>query len=114
MAMRTIDDRRAVDFSKELAEKGWYHTFELPDGTVIEGFMTAAQQKRRYAQFPIPEDLRGKKLLDIGAWDGWFSFEAERRGAEVEAQQRPGPRLKRRVERRRERGNGIPGGPAFR
>jgi tRNA (mo5U34)-methyltransferase len=82
---RAIDERRAVDFSKELAEKGWYHTFELPDGTVIEGFMTAAQQKRRYAQFPIPDDLRGKKLLDIGAWDGWFSFEAERHGADVTA-----------------------------
>jgi len=22
-------------------------------------------------------------VLDIGAWDGWFSFEMERRGAEV-------------------------------
>ena len=22
-------------------------------------------------------------MLDIGAWDGWFSFEMERRGAEV-------------------------------
>ena len=83
--MRAIDERRAVDFSKELAEKGWYHSFELPDGTVIEGFMTAAQQKRRYAQFPIPDNLRGKKLLDIGAWDGWFSFEAERHGADVTA-----------------------------
>ena len=26
-------------------------------------------------------DLRGKTVLDIGAWDGFFSFEAERRGA---------------------------------
>jgi len=47
--------------------------------------MTVAQQKRRYAQFPIPDDLRGKRLLDIGAWDGWFSFEAERHGAAVTA-----------------------------
>jgi len=85
MSPRTIDERRRVDFSKELAEKGWYHTFELPDGTFIEGFMTIAQQKRRYAQFPIPEDLRGKKLLDVGAWDGWFSFEAEKHGAHVTA-----------------------------
>jgi tRNA (mo5U34)-methyltransferase len=29
----------------------------------------------------IPEDLSGKTVLDIGAWDGFFSFEAERRGA---------------------------------
>jgi len=77
--------RRRIDFSKELAAKGWYHSFELPDGAVIDGFMTVEQQKRRYAQFPIPEDLRGKRLLDIGAWDGWFSFEAERHGAGVTA-----------------------------
>ena len=70
-----------IDFAKELAAKGWYHSFELPDGTFIDGFMTVEQQKRRYAQFPIPDDLRGKTLLDIGAWDGWFSFEAERHGA---------------------------------
>jgi len=77
--------RRRIDFSKELAAKGWYHSFELPEGTVIDGFMTLEQQKRRYAQFPIPDDLRGKRLLDTGAWDGWFSFEAERHGAEVTA-----------------------------
>ena len=80
-----IEARRRIDFSKELAAKGWYHSFELPDGTFIDGFMTVEQQKRRYAQFPIPEDLRGKRVLDIGAWDGWFSFEAARHGAEVTA-----------------------------
>jgi tRNA (mo5U34)-methyltransferase len=30
----------------------------------------------------LPEDLRGRTVLDIGAWDGAFSFEAERRGAD--------------------------------
>jgi tRNA (mo5U34)-methyltransferase len=41
--------------------------------------------KNRIAQFPIPADLKGKRVLDIGCWDGWFSFEMERRGAEVMA-----------------------------
>ncbi|MCU1336880.1 MAG: hypothetical protein JWO19_2461 [Bryobacterales bacterium] len=85
MATGALEARRRIDFSKELAAKGWYHSFELPDGTFIDGFMTVEQQKRRYAQFPIPEDLRGKSILDIGAWDGWFSFEAERHGAGVTA-----------------------------
>jgi len=67
----------------ELAQKGWWHSFELPDGRVIEGVSTLAALKLRLAQFPIPEDLSGKRVLDIGAWDGWFSFEMERRGAEV-------------------------------
>ena len=26
-------------------------------------------------------DLRGRTFLDIGAWNGYFSFEAKRRGA---------------------------------
>jgi tRNA (mo5U34)-methyltransferase len=72
-----------MDFSQELAEKGWYHSFELPDGTRIEGFNKIEWLRTRYARFPIPADLGGKRVLDIGAWDGWFSFEAERHGAEV-------------------------------
>ena len=29
----------------------------------------------------LPASLAGLSVLDIGAWDGFFSFEAERRGA---------------------------------
>lgn len=32
-------------------------------------------------RFGLPPDLTGKTVLDIGAWDGFFSFEAERRNA---------------------------------
>jgi tRNA (mo5U34)-methyltransferase len=67
----------------ERAERGWWHSFELPDGTLILGVCGVASLKNRIEQFPIPQDLRGKRVLDIGAWDGWFSFEMERRGAEV-------------------------------
>jgi tRNA (mo5U34)-methyltransferase len=55
----------------------------LPDGSLIQGVSELASQKMRIAQFPIPQDLTGKRVLDIGTWDGWFSFEMERRGAEV-------------------------------
>jgi tRNA (mo5U34)-methyltransferase len=75
--------RRQNDFTRELTEKGWFHSFELPDGTRIEGCMPLAWQQERWSRFPLPADLTGKRLLDIGAWDGWFSFEAERRGATV-------------------------------
>jgi len=37
--------------------------------------------RRRLEFLQIPEDLTGKTVLDIGAWDGFFSFECERRGA---------------------------------
>jgi 2-polyprenyl-3-methyl-5-hydroxy-6-metoxy-1,4-benzoquinol methylase len=75
--------RKAQDRSKELAEKGWYHSFELPDGTLIDGVNPLSRLRERFARFPIPDDLSDKRVLDIGAWDGWFSFEAERHGAQV-------------------------------
>jgi tRNA (mo5U34)-methyltransferase len=79
------ESARGLDFSQDLLAKGWYHSFEFADGTVIDGYMQLAAQKERYARYPIPDDLRGKRLLDIGAWDGWFSFEAERHGAQTMA-----------------------------
>ena len=79
------EPRRGKDFSQELAEKGWYHSFELPDGERIEGYNKIDTLRNRYERFPIPADLTGKRVLDIGAWDGWFSFEAERHGAGVTA-----------------------------
>jgi tRNA (mo5U34)-methyltransferase len=69
----------------ELAELGWYHSIELPDGGVIQGIQTLEQMRARLAQYPIPRDLTGKRVLDIGAWDGWYSFEMEKRGASVVA-----------------------------
>src|ERR1700693_2726081 len=86
-AMRKSEsDRGWVKYWDELRNaKGWWHSFELPDGTLIEGANELEGQKRRIGQFPIPQDLRGKRVLDIGAWDGWFSFEMEKRGASVVA-----------------------------
>ncbi|MBZ5617462.1 MAG: DUF1698 domain-containing protein [Acidobacteriia bacterium] len=71
------------EWRSRLLQGGWWHSFELPDGSTIQGVSELASQKMRIAQFPIPQDLTGKRVLDIGTWDGWFSFEMERRGAEV-------------------------------
>ena len=79
----TREARRGLDFSQDLLAKGWYHSFEFPDGGVIDGYMPLEVQKERYARYPIPDDLFGKRVLDIGAWDGWFSFETERHGAQT-------------------------------
>lgn len=73
------------DWNRKLGELGWWHSFEMPDGSLIEGVCSLEGLKRRLAQFPIPYDLAGKRVLDIGAWDGFFSFELEKRGAEVVA-----------------------------
>jgi tRNA (mo5U34)-methyltransferase len=66
-------------------QTGWWHSFELPGGRMIEGVSTLSAQKMRIGQFPIPDDLSGKRVLDVGTWDGWFAMEMERRGAEVVA-----------------------------
>jgi tRNA (mo5U34)-methyltransferase len=77
--------RRGADFSQELAARGWYHSFELPDGTRFEGCNSIEILRERWSRFPLPASLEGKRVLDVGAWDGWFTFEAERRGASVTA-----------------------------
>lgn len=80
-----VEDRRALDFSKELASLGWYHSIEVPNAGVIPGYLKIDELKQRYADFGLPEDLTGKRVLDVGAWDGFFSFELEKHGAEVVA-----------------------------
>ena len=62
-----------------------YHSLELLDGTVIPGLIPVANLRARLDAWPLPQDLRGKRVLDIGAASGWNSFECERRGAEVVA-----------------------------
>jgi tRNA (mo5U34)-methyltransferase len=51
---------------------------DLGHGVVTPGG-DATQHK--LAALDLPGSLAGKTVLDIGAWDGFFSFEAERRGA---------------------------------
>lgn len=81
-----FDDRRKQDFAERLGQQaGWYHSFVLPDGRPIEGYIPLEVLKERWAELGLPSDLKGRRVLDIGAWDGWFSFEAARRGADVVA-----------------------------
>ena len=54
----------------------WYHRIELPDGIVTNGWSPLCAD--RYA---IPDNLTGKRVLDIGAWDGYWTWEALKRGA---------------------------------
>ena len=73
------------EFRSRLESGGWWHSFELPDGTLLPGANALEAQRERLNRFPIPQDLHGKRALDIGTWDGWFAFELERRGADVMA-----------------------------
>lgn len=58
----------------------WWHSIDLGQGVVTPGFKSVAALKHEVEALRLP-DLQGKTVLDIGAYDGFFSFEAERRGA---------------------------------
>jgi tRNA (mo5U34)-methyltransferase len=58
----------------------WYHRIEVRPGIITPGVndSPATLQMLR-----LPADCSGMRALDIGARDGFFSFELERRGADV-------------------------------
>jgi tRNA (mo5U34)-methyltransferase len=58
----------------------WWHSIDLGQGVVSKGYKTAETLQYEFESLRLP-DLRDKTVLDIGAWDGFFSFEAEKRGA---------------------------------
>lgn len=56
----------------------WYHKIEVAPGVWTPGVHDSPEG---LALIEMPEDLTGMRVLDIGARDGFFTFEAERRGA---------------------------------
>jgi tRNA (mo5U34)-methyltransferase len=52
----------------------------MRDGTVTPGERTTEVLERAWESLHLPL-LTGKTVLDIGAWDGWYSFRAESEGA---------------------------------
>lgn len=63
----------------------WWHSIDLGHGVVTPGTKPIETMRAEIDALGLPEDLSGKSVLDIGAWDGAFSFECERRGAQVTA-----------------------------
>lgn len=57
-----------------------FHTQTFPNGEVMNGFKSAEMLEMEADMF-FKHGVAGKTVLDIGAVDGFFSFEAERRGA---------------------------------
>jgi tRNA (mo5U34)-methyltransferase len=58
----------------------WYHRIEVAPGIVTPGTNNSDAVLRA---MDVPDRLDGKRVLDVGARDGYFSFVAEDRGAEV-------------------------------
>ena len=68
----------AQELKEEVALIRWWHRIDLGHGVVTPGLDDSAS---KLVALRFPDDLRGKTVLDVGASDGFFSFEAERRGA---------------------------------
>ena len=66
------------DLAARAAALRWYHSIDLGDGVVTKG---VDDTPLRLARLDFPLSFTGRSVLDIGAWDGFFSFEAECRGA---------------------------------
>lgn len=62
----------------EIATRTWFHTIDLGDGIRTPGQKDTPTE---VAHMHLPDDLSGRTVIDIGAYDGFYSFEAERRGA---------------------------------
>lgn len=66
------------ELQQQVAAIRWFHRIDLGDGVVTPGLDDTPAKLQRLR---LPESFAGRTVLDIGAWDGFFSFEAERRGA---------------------------------
>jgi len=69
---------RTEDLRREVAAIRWFHQIDLGGGLVTPGVDRSAE---KLATLGLPPALSGRTVLDVGAWDGYFSFEAELRGA---------------------------------
>jgi tRNA (mo5U34)-methyltransferase len=67
-----------LDVEQKIASNPlWYHTLELAQGVTTPGWFDLRPIADR---MPWPE-VRGKRCLDVGTYDGFLAFEMERRGA---------------------------------
>jgi tRNA (mo5U34)-methyltransferase len=84
--MNAIDPPTHQDLPALVQSVIWYHTIDLGNGLVTPGIYDHRPYLRCYR---LPEQLYGKRVLDVGAASGFFSFELERRGAQVTATDLP-------------------------
>src|SRR5260370_36951962 len=58
----------------------WFHSIDVGQGVTTPGKKTVEALRDELQSLRLP-DMKGKTVLDIGAFDGFYSFEAERHGA---------------------------------
>lgn len=67
------------ELKKEAVKLRGFHTIDLGGGYIIKGSKDTLGEVKIW---DYPSDyFKGKDVLDLGAWDGFYSFNAERMGA---------------------------------
>jgi len=70
--------------TKKIIEKidsmDWYHKIELAPGVVTPGY-SWEHMWDPMLKYHRSFDFRGKRVLEVGCWDGYWSLEAEKLGA---------------------------------
>jgi len=73
------------EWQTEIDRIRWYHEFDFGNGLRARNLHPSAPVCRRIWKFIAKHldqiDFHGKSVLDIGCWDGYWSFDAQRRGA---------------------------------
>lgn len=67
------------DIKKEMDAIKWWHPIKIGDLTT-PGMNQETEDT--FNSLGLPNDLTGKTVLDIGAWDGYYSFGCEKRNAQ--------------------------------
>jgi len=74
------------EIHRRVAQYGrWWHEIELAPGIITPGDDSNRKKLPVLEGLGLAPDLGGLRALDIGCSDGYFSFELEKRGAEVTA-----------------------------
>ncbi len=73
------DSEDSENLSNEISKIKWYHCIEIPGYGITPG--SVGKDNQDWISANIPPSLKGLSILDIGGWDGFYSFLAEERGA---------------------------------
>ena len=75
----------------------WYHDFDFGNGLRAKSHLQNIDDIRPIWRFIEKQldaiDFRGKSVLEIGTWDGYWRFEAERRGGGESSRPTTYPRI---------------------
>ncbi len=80
MSHQSASASTSDDLRQRINALPWHHQIDFGNGILSPG-NTPIATLRAQADVYFRDIIAGKTLLDVGAWDGFNSFEAKRRGA---------------------------------